>query len=77
MMIPLFSVFLLLAVCSAESVHIPLTRRAGARTTADHFAAGDRARARYGYPKRMSARASTAGVSIVNQVSYYSICVPY
>ncbi|KAJ7114926.1 aspartic peptidase domain-containing protein [Mycena epipterygia] len=84
MMLPSLSVAILLcALCAAEPVHIPITRRAArVRTPEDYFAAGDRARARYGFPtsakqnsKLMYNRATATGFSVVNQLSdrdYYS-----
>ncbi|KAK7052115.1 peptidase A1 domain-containing protein [Favolaschia claudopus] len=52
------TVFILLfapALCSAaEPVHLPLTRRSGrVRTAQDHFAAADRARARFNFSYRI------------------------
>ncbi|KAK7023139.1 peptidase A1 domain-containing protein [Favolaschia claudopus] len=53
------TVFVLLftpALCSvAEPIHLPLTRRSGrVRTAQDHFAAADRARARFNFPTASS-----------------------
>ncbi|KAJ7097598.1 aspartic peptidase domain-containing protein [Mycena epipterygia] len=86
MVAPLSLALLLLpALCAnGEPVHMPLTRRSSrVRTAEDHFAAADRARARYGFPtskdlasKRMNRpRASTDGFAVVNQEgdsSYFS-----
>ncbi|KAJ6598213.1 acid protease [Mycena vulgaris] len=84
MVAPLSLVLLLLpALCASEPAHLPLTRRSSrVRTAADQFAAGDNARARYGFPtsknltsKRMFPRASAAGFAVVNQqadASYFS-----
>ncbi|KAF7369214.1 Peptidase A1 domain-containing protein [Mycena venus] len=52
-MVSSLSVVLLLlpALCVCEPIHIPITRRSSrVRTAQDHFAAADRARARYGFP---------------------------
>lgn len=79
MVAPLSLALLILpALCvNGEPVHMPLTRRSSrVRTAEDHFAAGDRARARYGFPtskdlasKRMNRpRASTDGFAVINQV---------
>lgn len=85
-MLPSLSVAILLcALCAAEPVHIPITRRAArVRTPEDYFAAGDRARARYGFPtsaqqnsKRMYTRATAAGLSVVNQVSGQCLAVSH
>ncbi|KAF7292412.1 Peptidase A1 domain-containing protein [Mycena chlorophos] len=73
------SAFLLLsllpAVCIAQTVDIPLTRRAKTLTLQNHFAAADRARARYGFPttkssvagRRLQRRASSQGFAIINE----------
>ncbi|KAJ7448535.1 aspartic peptidase domain-containing protein [Mycena latifolia] len=82
MLVSLPVVLLLPALCGAEPIHVPITRRSGRmRPLRDHFAAGDRARTRYGFPtsaslhsKRIYPRAST-GFTIVNQqadTDYYS-----
>ncbi|KAJ7182841.1 aspartyl protease [Mycena crocata] len=74
---------LLPALCAGDPIHMPITRRSSrVRTAADHFAAADRARARYGFPttanppsKRMDRRASVSGFAVVNQQadsSYFS-----
>ncbi|KAJ7705612.1 aspartic peptidase domain-containing protein [Mycena rosella] len=77
------ALLLLPVLCAGEPIHMPITRRSSrVLTAADHFAAGDRARARYGFPtsaslaaKRMFRRASAAGFAVVNQQadsSYFS-----
>jgi cathepsin D len=79
-MTPRASVVLLLlpALCVGEPVHMPLTRRSGVRTVQDHFAAADRARARYGFPTSKNSsksRRDSTGFAIVNQegdASYFS-----
>ncbi|KAJ7176805.1 aspartic peptidase A1 [Mycena filopes] len=81
-MSPLLTVALLLlpTICVGEPVHMPLTRRSGrVRTAHDHFAAGDRARARYGFPTTAklnpTRRASSTNFAVVNQEadsSYFS-----
>ncbi|KAJ7312930.1 acid protease [Mycena albidolilacea] len=79
-MVPRTSVVLLLlpALCVGEPVHMPLTRRSGVRTVRDHFAAADRARARYGFPTSKNSskgRRDSTGFAIVNQEgdsSYFS-----
>ncbi|KAJ7779191.1 acid protease [Mycena metata] len=73
-MIPSLPVVLLLlpTICFGEPVHMPLTRRSGrVRTAQDHFAAADRARARYGFPTaaslRPSRRATSTNFAVVDQ----------
>ncbi|KAJ7621353.1 acid protease [Roridomyces roridus] len=62
-----------LTLCVAETVNIPLTRRAPARrrTGEDIFAAGRRARARYGFSPAATTtrrrRASATSFSVINQ----------
>ncbi|KAJ7100774.1 acid protease [Mycena belliarum] len=85
-MVASLAVALLLAtLCAGDPIHLPITRRSSrVRTAADHFAAGDNARARYSFPasanlnstsKRMLRRASSDGLAVVNQEadsSYFS-----
>lgn len=68
------------SVVTADPIHIPVTRRsrAGPRDINYYAAAADRLRAKYGFPtsnnkrnvlnSRLGSRASSAGISIVNQV---------
>lgn len=79
-MTPRASVVLLLlpALCVGEPVHMPLTRRSGVRTVQDHFAAADRARARYGFPTSKNSskgRRDSTGFAIVNQVGIQAVTV--
>ncbi|KAJ7162217.1 aspartyl protease [Mycena filopes] len=73
--LPLALLLILPAFSAADPIHIPLTRRAGNWAThIDHLAAGDFARARYGYgsaapstKKRMQRRGSEESLNFVNQ----------
>ncbi|KAJ7141119.1 aspartic peptidase domain-containing protein [Mycena epipterygia] len=74
--LPLTVLVLLPAFCAADPIHIPITRRAGwPATHADHMAAAEFVRARYGYgsaaassTKRMQRRAgSVQSLNFVNQ----------
>ncbi|KAJ7489164.1 acid protease [Mycena latifolia] len=85
-MVSSLSIVLLLlppVLCAGDPIHLPITRRASrVRTAADHFAAADKARARYGFTtsanptsKRMFRRATASGFSVVDQEadsSYFS-----
>lgn len=74
--LPLAVLVVLPAFCAADPIHIPITRRAGwPATHADHMAAAEFIRARYGYgngtslTKRMQRRAgSVQSLNFVNQV---------
>ncbi|KAJ7122045.1 aspartyl protease [Mycena crocata] len=73
--LPLTVLLLLPALCAADPIHIPLSRRSGwPATHSDHLAAADFIRSRYGYgsaatstTKRMNRRASAQSLNFVNQ----------